>query len=237
MNLLYVDEAGSPHDLKQVYFALTGVSVFERQGYWLSEELNRIASRFNPKDPGSVELHGSAMFSGRGFWRKISLEDRMNAIKDSLRLLSQPHHNPTVFACVVKKSMIAPRNPVEAAFEQLASRFDYFLTRSHNKGNTQRGLIIFDKSTYESTIQKLTTDFRNVGHSWGIIKNFAEVPLFLDSKASRLIQLADLIAYAVFRKFEYDDPQFFELFSSKLDSSGGTVHGMCELTKPQKIKQ
>lgn len=237
MNLLYVDEAGSPHDLKQVYFALTGVSVFERQGYWLSEELNRIASRFNSEDPGSVELHGSAMLTGRGFWRKFPLEDRVDAIKDSLRLLSQTHLSPTIFACVVKKAVIVPRNPIEVAFEQLASRFDYFLTRSRNKGNNQRGLIIFDKSIYESTLQKLTTDFRNVGHSWGIIKNFAEVPLFLDSKASRLIQLADLTAYAVFRKYEYDDPRFFELFSGKLDSSGGIIHGMCELVKPQKINQ
>lgn len=56
--------------------------------------------------------------------------------------------------------------------------------------------MIFDKSTYEETIQNLATDFRTVGHQWNVIANLAEVPLFLDSKASRLIQLADLVAYA-----------------------------------------
>lgn len=234
MNLLYVDEAGSSHDTKQVFFVLAGISVFERQGYWLGEELNKIASRFNPDNPSSVELHGSAMFSGRGPWRRFPLPDRIAAMKECLTALAKSHISHKVFACVIRKAAIYPKDPVEIAFEQLSSWFDYFLRRSHNNGNTQRGLIIFDKSSYENIIQKLASDFRNVGHSWGIIKNLAEVPLFLDSKASRLIQLADLIAYAIYRKYEHQDSQFFQLFSKRLDQHDGNLHGLCELLNPLK---
>lgn len=119
-------------------------------------------------------------------------------------------------------------NPIELAFEQIASRFDHFLMRLHKTGDSQRGIIIFDKSTYESTIQSLATDFRTVGHTWGVLRNLAEVPLFLDSKASRLIQLADLIAYAAFRKYEKGDGEFFALVEPRLDSEGGVVHGLYE---------
>ena len=65
MYLLYADESGTTHDPVQQYFVLAGFCIFERQGYWISNELDQIASRFDPADPGSIELHGSPMFDGR----------------------------------------------------------------------------------------------------------------------------------------------------------------------------
>lgn len=229
MNLLYADESGSIIDPKQIFFVLAGVSIFERQGFWLSEELDKIALQFNPGDPNSVELHGSPMLNGRGFWRQFPLPKRIQAIKDSLSVLAKSHVSHRIFACVIRKSIVSPKDPVELAFEQLASRFDYYLRRNHNRGNTQRGIIIFDKSTYETTIQNLATDFRKIGHTWDVLRNLAEVPLFIDSRASRLIQLADLVAYSIFRKYEKQDNQFFSIIQDRFDNDGGQVHGLCEI--------
>lgn len=33
--------------------------IFERQGFWLANELDVIAARFNPADPAVIELHGN----------------------------------------------------------------------------------------------------------------------------------------------------------------------------------
>lgn len=129
---------------------------------------------------------------------------------------------------MIKKVSISPQDPVEFAFEQLASRFDHYLKRLHKNGDTQRGLIVFDKSTYETTLQTLATDFRTVGYTWDVIRNLAEVPLFLDSRASRLIQLADLIAFAIFRNYERGDSRFYSIIQSRFDSEGGIVHGLYE---------
>lgn len=131
-----------------------------------------------------------------------------------------------LFAAVVRKSVVAPQDPVEHAFEQLASRFDQFLMRLHRSKDTHRGIIILDKSTYETPLQVLASDFRVIGHTWGVLRNLAEVPLFLDSRASRLIQLADLVAYALFRAFEFDDDQFASLIEHRFDRSGGNRHGL-----------
>ena len=76
MHLLYMDESGSVHDPKQNFFVLAGISIFERQGFWLSQELDNIAARFNPADPASVELHGNPMMSGKGMWRNYPKEVR-----------------------------------------------------------------------------------------------------------------------------------------------------------------
>lgn len=138
------------------------------------------------------------------------------------------HQSNRIFGCVIDKQIISPQNPVEYSFEQLASRFDYFLKRLHSSNDPQRGIIIFDKSTYEATIQNLATDFRTIGHQWGVLRNLSEVPLFLDSKASRLIQLADLVAYAIFRKYEHGDDTFFSIISKRVDSAGGITHGLYE---------
>jgi Protein of unknown function (DUF3800) len=61
-----------------------------------------------------------------------------------------------------------------------------------------------------------------------VLNNLAEVPLFLDSKASRLIQLADLIAWSTFRNYESNDDQFFSIIKSRIYIANGTTHGLYE---------
>lgn len=225
MHLLYVDDSGHPEDPNQDWFVLAGVSLFERQGYWLAEELEKIAGRFNPADSLSVELHGAEMRNGKA-WRIFPPADRVAAIKDSLLLLAQSHPSNRIFAVAVRKGAVEDRDPVEYAFEQLSSRFDHYLRRLHLQGDTQRGLMIFDKKDGERRIQQLATEFRRVGHTWGVLKNLAEVPVFMDSKASRLLQLADLVAYAIYRNFQNEDKAFFDLIQSRFDRADGVLHGL-----------
>jgi len=226
MYLLYADESGSSSDANQQFFVLAGFCVFERQGYWIAQELDKIAARFDPADSANVELHGNPMNGGKGIFRRFSKEERAIAIEDALKIFLASHSSNRLFASVIRKASVSPADPVEFAFEQLSSRFDHYLGRLHKTGNSQRGVIIFDKSTYETTLQSLATDFRTIGHNWGIIRNFSEVPLFLDSKASRLIQLADLIAYAIFRNYERGDDRFFSIIKNRFDSEGGITHGL-----------
>jgi hypothetical protein len=226
MYLLYSDESGTYRDPNQGYFVLAGFCVFERQGYWISQELEKIAARFDPADSANVELHGNPMKTGKGIYRRFPPTDRITAMKDALKIFADSHPSNRIFVIAVRKTVISPLDPVEFAFEQLASRFDQYLGRLHRENDTQRGIIIFDKSTYETTIQSLATDFRTVGHKWGVLYNLSEVPLFLDSRASRLIQLADLIAYSAFQKFEHGDDQFYSIVESKIDADGGIVHGL-----------
>ncbi|WP_219703606.1 DUF3800 domain-containing protein [Marinomonas lutimaris] len=225
MFLLYADESGTPGGAEQEHFVLAGITVFERKSHWLSLELDKIAARFNNQDPNSVELHGAPMLSGRKFWRKFDKEDRLNAIKDALRLIDGKYYR--VIASVVKKGAISPQDRVYSTFQQLITRFDHFLAREHTHfKNPQRGLILFDKSSKEAPIQALATEFKIDGHEWGKLRNMADVPVFIDSYATRLIQLADLVAYAIFRKYEKQDNQFFEMIENKFDYFGGVQHGL-----------
>lgn len=236
MHLLYVDESGSATDASQRYFVLAGVAVFERTTHWIELALDEIAAKIDPATPQDVELHGSPMRSGKGVWRKLCLADREQLIKDALDIavVKQPK-GVRLFACVVEKSALAGRDPVHVCFEQLARRFDLFLQRCHTKyQDTQRGIMLFDESSTEKRLQTLAREFKHNGHAYGKTRNYAEVPVFLDSKATRLIQLADLVAYSIFRHFEHKDSQYWNIIEKHFDEEGGVKHGfvLCDATNP-----
>jgi len=230
MYLLYVDESGSIADTAQKHFVLAGVAIFERNTHWVEQTLNKIAHPFSPDDPYMIELHGSPMRSGREGWKTHPLEKRIAAIKNALQVgVADQFPKVRLFATVIKKQTLAGQDPVVYAFEQLTSRFDLFLKRLHNKHNdSQRGIMLFDKSATEQRIQTLAREFKYAGYTWGKTKNYAEVPVFLDSKASRLIQLADMVAYAIFRFYEHEDSSFYDIVKHCFDAEGGVVHGLHE---------
>lgn len=226
MHLLYVDESGHTADPLHQYFVLAGVSLYERQNWWIAKELDQIAERFDPANPGDVELHGSPMLQGRGGWKMHNRGLREQAMKDALTCLTASHPGNRLFATVVRKAAVSPRDPVEYAFEQMTSRFDRYLGRLHKRQDTQRGLILFDKSSHEASLQKLAHNFRTLGHQWGVLRSLSEVPVFIDSRASRLIQLADLVAFALFRKWEKQDDRFYSIIQDRFDREGAIVHGL-----------
>ena len=117
---------------------------------------------------------------------------------------------------------------MEIAFEDLCKRFDLFLERinANQDSDSQRGLLILDKTTYETTLQQLALKFRTLGTDWGVIQNIADTPLFVNSQASRVIQLADHVAYSVFRLYQASDTQYFNVIASRFDSEEGKIHGL-----------
>lgn len=64
------------------------------------------------------------------------------------------------------------------------------------------------------------------GTRWGDLRNMAEVPLFVDSRASRIVQLADLVAWAVWRRYEHQDTRYFDRVIPKFDSEANVTHGL-----------
>ncbi len=227
MHLLYLDDSGSVGNAEERYLVLGGVSVYEAQSHWITQELDTLAENINPGDPHSVEFHASETYARRSTpWKGMKQSEARGTIKAVLRVLVESYDTARAFACVVHKASFPNQDPIEIAFEDLCKRFDLFLQRLRAEGNTQRGLVILDKSTYETTLQQMAVRFRTLGTQWGVIQNLADTPLFVNSQASRMIQLADHVAYAVFRRYESGDTQYLDLIASKFDEKDGIVHGL-----------
>ncbi|MCI0534053.1 MAG: DUF3800 domain-containing protein [Verrucomicrobiales bacterium] len=227
MHLLYLDDAGSAGNKDEEYLVLGGISVFEAQSSFLTSELDKLASGFSAANPHEVEFHASEIFSRRTQpWSGISKEEAKGVLKAVLGVLAASYDSAKAFACAVHKASYPNRDPLQLAFEDLCSRFDRYLSRLHAQGDRQRGMIILDESAHETTLQEMARNFRKLGTQWGVIRNLAETPLFVNSKTSRLVQLADHVAYAVFRRYQAQDTQYFDLIASRFDSYENVMHGL-----------
>lgn len=227
MYLLYLDESGSPNNMQESHFVLAGLSVFERQVHFLIKQLDELAAEIQPENPDAVEFHAAKAFSGNSTpWRGMSKLERRQITFRILDLIKASHESTSLFACAVHKESFPNEDPVLIAFEQLISRFDLQLKRMYHADDPQRGMIIFDKTSYESGLQRLTKEYRQLGTRWGMLKNLVDVPMFVDSKASRIVQLADHVAHAVFRRYESGDTLFLDRICSRFDSESGKLHGL-----------
>lgn len=227
MHLLYLDDAGSAGNKSEDYLVLGGISVFEAQASFLTNELDKLASGISATNPHDVEFHASEIFSRRTEpWNKMGKDDAKGVLKAVLGVLATSYDSAKAFACAVHKASFPNRDPLQLAFEDLCSRFDRYLSRLHAAGDRQRGMIILDESSHETTLQEMARDFRRLGTQWGVIRNLAETPLFVDSRASRCVQLADHVAYAVFRRYQAADTQYFDIIASRFDTHDNVMHSL-----------
>ena len=234
MHVLYVDDSGSVANPHERMFVLGAVAVFERGLYHLIKSVDDCVGEFGLGPVEDIELHGSVMYSGRsGPWKPLNRGRRESLIHAAIATLTAPSASVRLFAVAVDKSAVSPADPVELAFEEICNRFNLFLQRLDNRrGEKQRGLIIMDESRYEKPLQSLARHFRVNGARWGHFRYLAEVPLFVDSAASRIVQLADLVAWATWRYFEHDDGRFFRPLIDRFDEEGGVIHGLYHARGP-----
>ena len=235
MYVLYLDDSGSVKNQKEDYFVLGGVCVPETSVRWLSYEVEKLATKIDPQNSAAVEFHAAEIFSGRSFpWHQYKRkEDRIAIIKHVLHTLDGAFPTVVAFASAVHKASYPNEDPVIKAFEDVTSRFDMYMHRmAADAEEYQRGMIVIDKSSYETSLQNLTVHFRQEGNRWGsYLKKICEVPLFVDSRVCRLMQLADHIAYAVFRYYNADDMGYFNCIGNRFDENDGVIHGLSHLQR------
>jgi hypothetical protein len=227
MHLLYLDDAGSAPNRDEDYFVLGGLSVFEAQAHWFTQELDKLAQGIDPGNPHRVEFHASEIFARRVLpWKSMTRNEAQGVIKSVLKILADSYETAKAFACAIHKRSYPGRDPVEMAFEDLCSRFDLHLARLRDAGDRQRGLLILDESSHETSLQDMARNFRLLGTRWGVLRNLADTPFFVDSRASRLVQMADHVAYATYRRYQAGDTQYFDIIAQKFHSVDGVIHGL-----------
>lgn len=212
---------------------LGGIAAFERVPYHLSNDLDEIQKRFFPAVSEPIEFRASALWNGNGEpWHSMPRTDRSTLMKSVYTLLGTEVKGVSLFGVAMRKADYPLATPIQRTCEEIAGHFDAYLEglELEDKNNAkQRGLMIFDRSRHEKTVQALLTQYRTTGASFGRIRHLAEVPLFTDSKITRLLQLADFVAYAIYRRYERSDTQFFDAILPRFHESGGKLHGLLHM--------
>jgi len=120
----------------------------------------------------------------------------------------------------------------EQAFEQLVSRFEQYLKiTSSGVAGENFGLLIHDNN---ETVARKHTDlmqrFHKGGTLWTNVENIIETPLFVDSRLTSMVQVADVCCYALRRYLENGEVELFDLVFQRADRKDGIVVGVRHFT-------
>ena len=240
MYLLYIDESGDPTNPNDQHFVLAGIAIFERQAHWLSQQLDALEVEIfgapdakNPQPfPRPVEFHASAINARKEPpWDNLTSSQALEVLGRLSGVTADCHETCALFGVVFHRPSFPAEDPVMVAFNELTSRFDQFLKGLHAQGDTQRGLMVFDKSRHEQRLQTLLRSYTVEGGPFGRVRNFADVPLFADSRASRMLQLADFIAWACFRRYETGRANHFDQIIGRFHAENNRIHGLHHRTR------
>ncbi|GAB2688211.1 hypothetical protein GCM10027194_22930 [Thalassiella azotivora] len=176
-------------------------------------------------------------------WARIPRSVRLALLDDAYDLLaryttSDPTQPLSLFAVAIDRRFRGVDwTAVERerfAYEVLLNKFDVMLKRTlHQHDKPNRGLVIHDRRVVaERDIQQWVSEWRLAAGTIGRLRNLADVPLFSDSRASRLLQLADLVSYGVFRRYNPDtrDNRYLSRMWPRFDRDDGAVHGCIHYT-------
>ena len=128
----------------------------------------------------------------------------------------------------------AGRTISEQAFEQLVSRFQQFLQWDCKKDTF--GVLVHDNNqTVAKKHTDLMRDFHDKGTLWSKIDRLAETPLFVDSKLTRLVQIADLCSYALRRYLENGEEELLDAVTTRAHRFKGKAVGVRHYSPPECI--
>jgi hypothetical protein len=173
------------------------------------------------------------MRTGARSFRGLPRPARTQAIQEVYEVISRTH-GLTLFAAIIDKSAFGAKYEKRAdvyrgAFEGLSTMFNFFLARKQRQSQrVGRGIVVFDEATpsLSREIRRLLAEFQAGGTRWTSLGCIIETAFFFDSRSSRLMQIADFAAYAVYRWYEHEDDTYIKLIKAKFDHEGSKLHGL-----------
>ncbi len=231
MHITYLDEAGTHAEAR--YFVVAGLSVFERETYFLAQNLDKLQAAYFPTLTEPLEFHARELHAPKEYlkapWNMLTTDQRFKLLDEIYELIVRSHTR--VFAIAMEKSFVAG-DCYERGFEEIVNRFDLMLQRIlRDEGQPQRGLIVLAESSYRQNLELLARRIATQGHRWGETYNMADIPYFAPAKSTRLLQLADFVANAVFGRYERGYTRHFDKIATRLDQEGGHIHGLVHLAR------
>ncbi len=238
MHIVYIDESGTHAEAR--YFIVAGLAVFERETFYLAQGLDKLQAKYFPDRQERVTFHATVLRAPEGRvaepFDELTQDQRRTLLGEVYDIIAES--NASTFAVCMEKSFLGGDDPYERGLEEIVNRFDRMLARVlRDRGEQQRGLIVIAESSYRENLRALAAKIWSEGHRWGEIHNMADVPYFAPSGTTRLLQLADFVANAVFGRYENSYARDFDHIAPKFDHDGQFLHGLVHITRDRNTCQ
>ena len=249
MYFFYFDESGSrdpsvgtPEKPKNHLYVLLAVGMYERQWRPFERDIANV----------KMELAGYLRRDGKGQFELADCEIKSNWLRqagerekkstflhnlddaDRERLVATyfaqlQARKAVIFAAVIDKRYLAEHMTHETlhkkAYEFLLERIEHFMVERHDK---HQAMVIMDDTSKElnQAVAMKHAFFLRAGNQNMRFPHIVEYPMFTRSELSNGVQLADLLAYNVYRAFQNEDfsyPYFEMLLPNFYRKEGGRI--------------
>ena len=183
----------------------------------------------------ALELHAGHMRVGRRSWSRIPRDIRHQITADIVRLIvgqsGADEHPLTLVAVVADQSSDSSSGLYDRSYRALFGICESLMEADQSESQI---LAIADKTRHEALIQALVnpalSDLAVDSSPRAPSSPFLEPPLFIDSRMTRLVQLADFAAHWLYRAYEHDDTSILDQILPAFDRSGGNMVSLVHLT-------
>jgi hypothetical protein len=213
MYVLYLDESGDPTSWQvNKCYVLGGVAVFEGEIRGLTNQLADIQAKYFQEGP-PIQFHITDIRKGRDCFGRLPFETRKQLIDNVYSVITEARFPSTVtFATAIDRSSARGANQArKVTFEDVTNRFNTFLVRQHKGGHTEKGLLVIDENRAEQ-YREIFDEFQEGGTRYGYLGNITDIPYFAKCRHSRMLQLADFVANAVYRYYQHGDERNLNYF-------------------------
>ena len=214
-----------------------GVAIHEGQIHGISSQMDGLQNKYFPGIQISIAFHASDIRRGKGHFQGIPPLKRNQILQDVYGVIANavfPHL--VVFATAIDISAV--QNPVQArreTFEDVCEKFNIFLVHQYQRGHPTKGLLLIDENR-EAEYRELVNDFKKQGTAHGYLGNVVDIPYFARCHQTRMLQLADFVANAVFEYYQRNTNADLNTIIPRIygNTWGKLSQGLGHITKTKK---
>lgn len=247
MHILFLDESGTPPKPNTEYpkrFVVGGLIIPETAWHAIRDGLQGLKIRHKIRGEIKWRYFAPTNDDARNPMRGFDPIAR-NAIRADVYRLIAHHKSVKTMACVVStkaayamQSVTCQEDVYSLAYKGVTERFQYYLQDiSKITGRKEFGIIVSDHRGKKDD-KALIAEHQKLLHSTGqfISKydNLIETLFLTPSNLSIGVQLADMVAGAIWRNFERSDSEWFGFVEPTLRRSAGGVtdgYGIIKMPK------
>ena len=246
MQLLYLDASGDPGwpppagRSRTRWYVLAGLSLDDEKWNLAHRRADAILDEyFGSRDLLCRELRYSSLISGKHPYDRLGETERKHLADATFDLLTEI--DPVLFAAAIDKGAYREEHGETAispkiwALRLVAPEFDAYLSR---KGATGMMIMDAEETRKDRELKQLIKEARKRGITLPVaiagnppltrtkLPNLIESVIFVDSEDSRLIQLVDFCAHAIWSHYEKGKSSRYLQIQRYFDHADGTARGL-----------
>lgn len=248
MHLFFLDESGTvvPENKKHSRcFVIGGIIIPEIHWHDIYKKLRDIKKQYNITSEIKWRYFAPNNTSSDNGMKHLTLEQR-NEIRNKLYNVITAYKSVKIISTVtdIEQAYQLPyiNNQNDLywySYKQSVERFQYYLQDlSRESGAEFNGLVIIDNrlSCDDNRLRNLHHKIMIANHEGQIrFNNLVEGLFIAPSHLSVGVQFADLVAGAIYRKFEKDDDKFYRQIEKSIRNKNGNITGYGIVEFPKQI--